>query len=585
MNIPGSEATTSGSLARWGTLMIAVPVVIQLLLVAAFWQLRLLADEYAVAAGKARETSIAMQEIICKEIAILCPLRESALQAVKLSGEDNLENLRFWVARLQDPMYCGASQEQKLVAHDMLRKTEALLHLAGQRPNQIGNLKADLRQAVVFLSRNMPAPLVDTDQQKRRHLLLDAIVAGSFLNASLLVVLILKFNRSIVSRLVVILDNSHRLALGRKLLPALPGDDEINALDRCFHEMADTINDMAHKQDALIENARDVLCCLDDKARFFTVSEAAIKVLGYQPEELKGMWVGSVLAPEQRQASLGAMRQLIDSCGDSSFEVPVLRNDNTVFPALWSARWSQQEQKMFCVVHDISEHKAAQQRRRQIVQMVSHDLKSPLAAMGVIHTLLEDTSVANLNDQGRQFLTSSQTNTTRMLALITDLLDMEKMEAGMLEVSKTTVSVQAIFERSMQSVLALAGDNGIKLKCLPTDCTVYGDEGRLVQVIVNLLGNAIKFSPAQGTVTLCAASMPGFVEISVSDEGRGIPEHLARSIFDRFCQVESKDAKEKGGTGLGLAICKALVELHGGDISARRNPDRGSTFSFRIPIQ
>lgn len=129
----------------------------------------------------------------------------------------------------------------------------------------------------------------------------------------------------------------------------------------------------------------------------------------------------------------------------------------------------------------------------------------------------------------------------------------------------------------------MAEKHGVALEIRGTDARAWADADRLVQVVVNLLGNAVKFSPPGQSVTLEAEKKRPFVEVRVIDRGRGIPPQFRDAVFERFKQVEASDARDKGGTGLGLAICKTIVERHGGEIGVLSEEGRGSTFFFRVP--
>ena len=168
------------------------------------------------------------------------------------------------------------------------------------------------------------------------------------------------------------------------------------------------------------------------------------------------------------------------------------------------------------------------------------------------------------------------------MTLINDLLDIEKMKGGKLELSVSAVNIAEVFQQSLQSVSMMAAAKKIRLTVVPTNLFVDGDEGRLVQVVVNLLANAVKFTPENENISMSARDQGRMVEVSVRDSGRGIPEDQLSTIFDRFTQVKASDAKQ-GGSGLGLAICKALVELHGGKISVESRVGVGTSFSFTIP--
>ena len=139
------------------------------------------------------------------------------------------------------------------------------------------------------------------------------------------------------------------------------------------------------------------------------------------------------------------------------------------------------------------------------------------------------------------------------------------------------------FEQAVQTVEGMANAQGVKIHVEPNNFSVFADSDRLIQVIVNLLSNAIKFSAAGSQVSLVTEHIPDFVRIKVIDQGRGIPAHLKQSIFNRFQQAQASDSKLQHGSGLGLAICKALVELHGGEIGVDSQQGKGSTFFFTIP--
>jgi signal transduction histidine kinase len=215
--------------------------------------------------------------------------------------------------------------------------------------------------------------------------------------------------------------------------------------------------------------------------------------------------------------------------------------------------------------------------------MVSHDLKTPLSAVRTFLELLDAGAFGTLNDRGQHLLKLADSSTMRMLTLIKDLLDIEKMEAGMLELETCSTMVTDLFEQSAHNISAMAAERSVKIESKPCDLSVQVEPARIVQVLVNLLSNAVKFSPNDSVITLSARDAGEWVEVSVADCGRGVPPEKLATIFDRFSQVRISDASEKGGSGLGLAICKALVELHGGTISVKSQEGHGSEFVFTLP--
>jgi len=236
----------------------------------------------------------------------------------------------------------------------------------------------------------------------------------------------------------------------------------------------------------------------------------------------------------------------------------------------------------------------AERHKQQLLQTVSHDLRSPLSSVRGILTLLSAGAMGPLPEKALNKVKIAEADVERLIKLITDLLDLEKIAEGKSVLEVSSVPVKRLVERAVNSIVSLAEEKGINISRTIDPVNVLGDEDRLVQVIVNLLSNAIKFSPDGGEIEIEAealeagASSAGeaersVIEITVSDRGRGVPEELRSKIFERFEQVKKTDATESGGSGLGLAICKSIVELHGGSLGVRDNSGGGSVFWLRIP--
>lgn len=235
-------------------------------------------------------------------------------------------------------------------------------------------------------------------------------------------------------------------------------------------------------------------------------------------------------------------------------------------------------------VLDVSERKEVERMKKEFVSTVSHELRTPLTSIRGSLTLLAVGAMGPLPDQAKKVVTIAERNTIRLIGLINDILDIEKLETGKLDMEITDVSLASVFERSEQAVNTFAATNGITLDIQPGQFMVHADGDRLVQVLVNLISNAVKFSPKGAAVSVSSQEIPGgFIEVHVTDRGRGIPESFRNRLFQRFQQVEASDSKKKGGTGLGLAICKGIVEQHGGTIGVESEEGKGSTFWFRIP--
>lgn len=227
--------------------------------------------------------------------------------------------------------------------------------------------------------------------------------------------------------------------------------------------------------------------------------------------------------------------------------------------------------------------KEAARRKQELVAMVSHDLRTPLTSVQASLTLLGAGALGALTEKAQKEVNVAENNTTRLINLINDLLDIEKMEAGKLKMAPQMTPLMPILERSYEGVDAFAGQHDITVEMPNTPLMVFADADRIVQVLVNLLSNAIKFSPADTFVTVTVDQQESWVAVRVIDRGRGIPPSHITSVFQRFQQVEAADGNRARGTGLGLAICKAIIEGHGGTIGVESQEGHGSEFWFRLP--
>lgn len=550
-------------------------------------------------------------------------------------------------------------------------------------------------------------------QNRSRAMVKMFLVIGVVFNVLLAVALALFFSRGIGKRLNVLTDNTIRLARGEALNEALIGSDEIAHLDGVFHSMADALNEASRKERAIIENAVDVICSIDVDGKFVAVSPACFQVWGYKPEELMGRRFIELVIPEDHQETIRSVRAVRAEKGRTQFENRTRRKDGSVVTVLWSTYWSETERSMFCVAHDITQRKlaeeairASEERIRKIVEnmivgliimnrdgfieqinpacerifgyraeelvgchlmtlfhdatlfsvhnqqdcrnfmenvfqkglnrvgefdamkrigepfpielslselemgegkrylanildvserreverlkkefvsTVSHELRTPLTSIRGSLTLLNVGALGSLPDQAKKVVGIAERNTIRLITLINDILDIEKLESGKLDMEFALVPLSNVLERSDQAVRAFAEQNGIRLEIMPTNAQVWADGDRLVQVLVNLVSNAVKFSPKGATVTIAVQEIPNWIDVKVIDRGRGIPAKYKGLLFQRFQQVDASDSKKKGGTGLGLAICKGIIEAHHGTIGVESEEGKGSIFWFRIP--
>ncbi len=261
----------------------------------------------------------------------------------------------------------------------------------------------------------------------------------------------------------------------------------------------------------------------------------------------------------------------------------------------------------------------------QLIANVSHELRTPLTSIRGALGLLTAGLSGSLDPRGQHLLRIALTNTERLIRLVNDILDLERMESGQATLHFCRCSLVSLVEQAIETISPTAEAAGLRLSLtvaaglppasmprpafnlphtpaadrddrrrshssgsrvdssVPEQAFFDADPDRILQVLTNLLANAIKFSPPDTSVEVHLTTAPGVLHLRVADQGRGIPEDKLEAIFDRFQQVESTDARQKGGTGLGLAICRTIVQQHGGTIWAERNLPRGARFCVDLP--
>jgi signal transduction histidine kinase len=225
--------------------------------------------------------------------------------------------------------------------------------------------------------------------------------------------------------------------------------------------------------------------------------------------------------------------------------------------------------------------------KSDFVSNVSHELKTPLTAIkGAVDLILREVT-GSLNEKQTHYLTRVRSNTQHLAGLISDLLDLSKIEAGKIEFQSTRVSLGGLVHEVVETLRPIAAEKPLELEVTAHKpaVLVWADRDKVTQILTNLIGNAIKFTPPHGKVMVSSASNDtDWVRVSVSDTGPGIPADERERIFEKFYQVAVNGGPKPKGTGLGLAISKVLVELHGGRIWVESEPSRGSIFCFTLPL-
>ena len=326
---------------------------------------------------------------------------------------------------------------------------------------------------------------------------------------------------------------------------------------------------------------------VDDRGACVWVNDAMEEITGVPAERYLGDGWLSTIHPEDRDmagsewaATAGVGRPYI-------LEHRILRPDGDVRWVICRAapQIDPQGRGVGYVgsVTDITEAKTAAQMKDQLIGLVSHELRAPLVSIRGGLSFLEP-YIRDADEDGRRLYEMAVRNAQLLERLVRDLLDIERLEAGRLTLDIRQVVLAELLGDAREVILPMAEERGVEVVIGDAaDVTLAADRDRLLQVVTNLLSNAVKFSEPGGRVTVDVARSGGQVLFSVRDQGRGIPQEFHERIFERFGQVNSADAAERGGAGLGLAISRAIVQHHGGRIQVESAPGAGATFTVTLP--
>ena len=707
-------------LSHKGLILVSIPLVFELFFVGFLSILLLQADEEIRRGAHSREviskTNIVMHDVLLLFVGIGGPMMARApsfmsdpkvlLARLRDEVDDLIVVLRSDPDKQQAAMNIRLKWDAsyklfndvriKLKTHDYASATIMIPEI--RRTGTM--LLADLNQ-IVAVERRYEEASPERQSQRKRELITALIGAAAF-NVLLTVAMAVYFTKGIAARFNTVMSNTDKFALGQKLADPIEGSDEIATLDQIFQNMAASIEASSRRERALTENARDIICSLDQSFRFSSVNPAAETLWGYSTEELLGRRAVEIVHESDSKKFNDAIEKKIQGLSGESFECRINRKDGVTLDVLFSAEWSQDEKTLYCVCHDITERKRAEaltrlaeQRVRAIVEsmptglvifdqgkveminpaldrmfdlsghdrtpigmpltalfpeakeifsdgsessektfqihaqrangelfpvqiqcreyesiegsrmmalvidqteqekverlkqeflmIVSHELRTPLTSMTMLLSMLKDGNYGALTEKGVGKVDLAERNITRLIKLINELLDVETLESGNIALQIVPTDLATIVERATEAVRGAAHARQIELitNCEAVDFNA--DEDRLIQVAINFLSNAIKFSPDAGSVTISATLKDNRALVKVVDCGRGIPPSEQSVIFDKFRQVEQSDRKEKGGIGLGLAICKTIIEKHNGQIGVESHVGRGSTFWFSVP--
>lgn len=367
----------------------------------------------------------------------------------------------------------------------------------------------------------------------------------------------------------------------------------------------------SEEQLRLITNALPVLIAyVDDRQQYRFNNQAYEDWLGQSPADIYGQHLQQVWGKDcyqrmQCHVDLALAGQIVTYENDIVLKNGNVRSvDATYIPHRGDDKTVR---GFFALTSDISDRKAIERMKDEFISVVSHELRTPLTSLHSALKILATGRLGNLSAEGQQMLAIADESTERLVRLINNVLDLQRIESGKVVMELQACNAVTLITQATEAMQAMAQQHGIVLVTQPEDIPIWADADYILQTLTNLLSNAIKFSSPGGTVWLTVARNEGLssdltdsatpkqggtgkprslnteVVFRVRDEGQGIPDDQLERIFERFQQVDSSDARKKGGTGLGLAICRKIIEQHNGRIWAESRPGCGSTFAFTLP--
>jgi PAS domain S-box-containing protein len=346
---------------------------------------------------------------------------------------------------------------------------------------------------------------------------------------------------------------------------------------------------------SVVETAQEAFIGVDMGGLVVEWNSAAERLLGWRREDIVGQPIGLVIPGRYRDSARRARLRFLDTGKmrllDGRVERVLLTRAGAEVQVEVSSGLAGAGEGIFFSVflHDISARKQVERMKDEFIATVSHELRTPLTSISASLALLADGMAGELPAGARGLVDVANASSARLVRLVGDVLDLQKIEAGRMDVRCELQPLLPVGQSALAAMACIAAQAGVSLACHAAPGTsrlrAAIDRDRITQVLTNLLSNAIKFSEPGGTVTLALEAHEDWVCLAVSDRGAGIPGHFRERVFQRFAQANGADSRRQGGTGLGLSISKRLVEEHGGRIRFDSVEGEGTTFYVELPAE
>lgn len=402
------------------------------------------------------------------------------------------------------------------------------------------------------------------------------LLAGLAANIVVSLLLALQFSNGISRRLAILADNAGRVAREQNLNPYISGADELTDLDRSFHRDAASLIESRRKERAVFDNCKDVLCTVTESGRLSSSNPAAESLWGYSKDELAEASVIDFVVPEERERTRAAFKDFIAQESELEYECRILRKDGKVVHCLWTVSAKKEQNSLFCTVRDVSAEKELEQLRQEFLSLVSHDLRTPLTAISGVAQLGQATVLGELSADSQEALAVIVRNCYSLLELINDILDLEKLEAGQLQLHYQDTDLRAL----LGDLSKLIGDGKMQHEIADEllDTSLKVDRERLCQAVASLMRFMLARSDNDNGVRITAVKRAANLELSIHDQGPLIPDQIRNQVFDRFKDF-SLDLDQRFSSfhaDLRLPLAGKIIQLHQGTVSFEQSSDSSS---------
>lgn len=349
------------------------------------------------------------------------------------------------------------------------------------------------------------------------------------------------------------------------------------------------LHEVAAKQKAVFESVDDGIIIHDREGFVRRANSAAGLLYGYASAELVGKNIGEFFETPPTAEELNSFLESLGREGKRRrvHEFASRRRDGSIFPAdvLTSPMQVKEGLHFIAVIRDASERKRLELMKNEFISVVSHELRTPLTSISGSLGLIAGGAAGTLPVKAKRLIDIAHSNSGRLVRLVSDILDLEKMQSGKMEFNVQEVNLGVLLSLIIETNLPYATQFSVRLELQDGEepSFVFSDPDRLSQVFTNLISNAVKFSPEGSAVTISVHDHKEFKRVTVRDSGPGIPDEFKPRVFTKFAQADGSNTKERGGSGLGLSIVKEIVALNRGQISFDSEKGCGTSFHVDLP--